>query len=166
VRTLFDTVELSVHDRLFTETARTWVNIPEITDVSHFVAMPFSCSCSADHGPKKRAPYLGEHTESFLRQGWSPRTKEAAPAPRPARATRSTAPATGAPLQGVTVVELSDVGTVASSACVMLADLGASVLKVEPPQGDCWRTRDSRFFTQLNRGKAPRCLPHASRPRC
>ena len=44
-------------------------------------------------------------------------------------------------------------------ATMLLADLGADVVKVEPPRGDEWRRYDpfqegeSRYFYALNRGK-------------
>ena len=44
-------------------------------------------------------------------------------------------------------------------ATMLLADLGADVVKVEPPSGDEWRRYDpfedgeSRYFYALNRGK-------------
>ena len=44
-------------------------------------------------------------------------------------------------------------------ATMLLADLGADVVKVEPPTGDQWRRYDpfedgeSRYFYALNRGK-------------
>jgi crotonobetainyl-CoA:carnitine CoA-transferase CaiB-like acyl-CoA transferase len=59
-------------------------------------------------------------------------------------------------LQGVRVVELSTVIT-APLTGLMLADLGADVLKVEPPQGDPFRTfRGEQYspnFVAYNRGK-------------
>eukprot|EP01048_Picozoa_sp_COSAG05_P029043 COSAG05_NODE_9342_length_630_cov_1.259887_1_plen_152_part_10 len=56
-------------------------------------------------------------------------------------------------LKGVRVVELSMV-LAAPMACAMLADMGAEVVKVEPPSGEIWR-RDGppEQFQQLNRGK-------------
>ena len=59
-------------------------------------------------------------------------------------------------LKGVRVVELSTVIT-APLTGLMLADLGADVLKVEPPQGDPFRTfRGEQYspnFVAYNRGK-------------
>src|SRR3546814_9761438 len=43
--------------------------------------------------------------------------------------------------------------------CQILADLGADVIKVEPPQGEPWRLQgqfvplESKVFQSLNRGK-------------
>ncbi|GIU93962.1 MAG: CoA transferase [Gaiellaceae bacterium] len=62
------------------------------------------------------------------------------------------------PLEGVRVVELAQY--VAGPLCgVLLADLGAEVVKVEPPGGDGYRHVQpvapgvGRFFVPLNRGK-------------
>ena len=71
------------------------------------------------------------------------------------------------PLAGVRVVEMSHV--LAAPTCgLMLADLGAEVIKVErPPRGDTqrWDTaeedrlgRESASFVQVNRGKKSVCL--------
>jgi crotonobetainyl-CoA:carnitine CoA-transferase CaiB-like acyl-CoA transferase len=62
------------------------------------------------------------------------------------------------PLEGFRVL---DYGQYVASpfATMLLADLGADVVKVEPPQGDEWRRYDpfadgeSRYFYALNRGK-------------
>lgn len=62
------------------------------------------------------------------------------------------------PLEGVRVVEYAQY--VAGPLCgVLLADLGAEVVKVEPPGGDAYRyvmpVADGvgRYFLPLNRGK-------------
>ena len=66
------------------------------------------------------------------------------------------------PLHGVTVLEFSEV-IAAPSAGMMLADMGADVIKVEPPWGEQWRLNqqivplESRGFIAVNRGK--RSLP-------
>ncbi|MDP6822566.1 MAG: CoA transferase [Dehalococcoidia bacterium] len=63
------------------------------------------------------------------------------------------------PLDGVKVVEFTEIiaGPVSG---VMLSDLGADVIKVEPPWGDPWRDgggpfakNESRAFIAVNRGK-------------
>ena len=54
-------------------------------------------------------------------------------------------------LAGVTVVELATV-IAAPSACALLADHGANVIKVERPGGDSWRNGLSMFEND-NRGK-------------
>ena len=66
---------------------------------------------------------------------------------------------THAPLAGVKVVELSSV-LMGPWACQILGDLGAEVIKVEPPAGDSTRNIGparhpgmSAFFLNLNRNK-------------
>lgn len=66
------------------------------------------------------------------------------------------------PLDGVKVLEFSEV-IAAPSAGMILADMGADVIKVEPPWGEQWRLNaqiaplESRGFIAVNRGK--RSLP-------
>lgn len=62
------------------------------------------------------------------------------------------------PLAGVRVLEFSEI--IAAPFCgMLLADMGADVIKVEPPGGEPWRgaqplgLRESRWFISLNRGK-------------
>jgi len=63
------------------------------------------------------------------------------------------------PLRGIRVVELG--ALVAAPYCgMLLADLGADVIKVEPPEGDMARQfapfvdgGESAFFLSVNRGK-------------
>jgi crotonobetainyl-CoA:carnitine CoA-transferase CaiB-like acyl-CoA transferase len=64
-------------------------------------------------------------------------------------------------LAGVRVLEFSQV--VAAPFCgMLLADLGAEVIKIEPPGGEPWRAMspfapfESRRFLSLNRGKQAR----------
>lgn len=72
-----------------------------------------------------------------------------------------------APLAGIRVLELANV--LAGPSCgQFLAELGADVLKLEPPQGDVTRTwllpdeqpdaRRSAYFCAANWGKQSRCL--------
>ncbi|MCE7927453.1 MAG: CoA transferase [Dehalococcoidia bacterium] len=63
-----------------------------------------------------------------------------------------------APLEGIVVVDFTEY--VAGPYCtMMLADMGAEVLKVEPFEGDHWRRqqpvagRESRYYIGVNRGK-------------
>jgi crotonobetainyl-CoA:carnitine CoA-transferase CaiB-like acyl-CoA transferase len=62
------------------------------------------------------------------------------------------------PLDGLRVLDYGQY-VAAPFATMLLADLGADVVKVEPPQGDQWRRYDpfepgeSRYFYALNRGK-------------
>ena len=67
-------------------------------------------------------------------------------------------PATG-PLAGLKVIEICT--TIAGPACArLLADFGADVIKVEPPQGDTFRKTgetflgdDAAYFLTMNRNK-------------
>src|SRR5207245_11050976 len=68
-----------------------------------------------------------------------------------------TASAAG-PLTGVTVLDLCSY-LAGPYGCTLLADLGATVIKIESPQGDMLRqfpsslAGESRFFLGTNRGK-------------
>ncbi|WP_063058867.1 CaiB/BaiF CoA transferase family protein [Nocardia sienata] len=61
------------------------------------------------------------------------------------------------PLSGIRVLE---VGTMLAGpyATMMLADLGAEVVKLEPPGGDISRKVGDSYFASLNRGKRSICL--------
>ena len=67
------------------------------------------------------------------------------------------------PLDGVTVLDLCSY-LAGPYGCTLLADLGATVIKIEPPQGDMLRQfpsslpDESRFFLGANRGKRAICL--------
>lgn len=119
--------------------------------LAYVSAMPWTASNSTQHGIKTPAPHLGEHTKSFLKKGWS----EIAPEAAIKKALPGTTPQSRtAPLAGVTVIEVSRSSSVTGSAAtVQMADMGATVIKIEPLSGDPWRTRDARFYEQLNRGK-------------
>ena len=62
------------------------------------------------------------------------------------------------PLDGITVLDLCSY-LAGPYGCTLLADLGADVIKIEPPQGDMLRqfpsslAGESRFFLGTNRGK-------------
>jgi crotonobetainyl-CoA:carnitine CoA-transferase CaiB-like acyl-CoA transferase len=64
----------------------------------------------------------------------------------------------GLPLSGLRVLDYGQY-VAAPFATMLLSDLGADVIKVEPPRGDEWRRYDpfrpgeSRYFYALNRGK-------------
>lgn len=65
-----------------------------------------------------------------------------------------------APLAGLTVVEFTHM-VMGPSVGVILADLGAEVIKVEPPEGDRTRTllgSGSGYFPMFNRNKRSICL--------
>jgi crotonobetainyl-CoA:carnitine CoA-transferase CaiB-like acyl-CoA transferase len=62
------------------------------------------------------------------------------------------------PLAGVRVLDCSEI--IAAPFCAMLlSDMGADVIKVEPPEGESWRLQnqfmpgESKSFMSLNRGK-------------
>jgi crotonobetainyl-CoA:carnitine CoA-transferase CaiB-like acyl-CoA transferase len=61
-------------------------------------------------------------------------------------------------LDGIKVLEFSEI-IAAPFAGMHLADMGADVLKIEPPSGDPWRSMgqfapgENRYFIALNRGK-------------
>src|SRR5690349_21561337 len=61
------------------------------------------------------------------------------------------------PLAGIKVLE---VGTMLAGpyATMMLADLGAEVIKIEPPEGEISRQVGDSYFASLNRNKRSVCL--------
>ncbi len=62
------------------------------------------------------------------------------------------------PLNGIRVLEFSQI-IAGPFGCQNLADMGAEVIKVEPPEGEAWRQfsqfmpGESKWFQSLNRGK-------------
>src|SRR5919106_4430364 len=62
------------------------------------------------------------------------------------------------PLNGIRVLEFGQI-IAAPLGCQLLSDLGAEVIKVEPPEGEPWRhnasfmPNESKTFQTLNRGK-------------
>ncbi|BCO34378.1 CoA transferase [Mycobacterium heckeshornense] len=62
-----------------------------------------------------------------------------------------------APLAGIRILE---VGTMLAGpyATMLLADLGAEVIKIEPPGGEISRQVSDSYFASLNRNKASICL--------
>ncbi len=64
----------------------------------------------------------------------------------------------GGPLNGIRVLEFSQI-IAGPFGCQNLADMGAEVIKVEPPEGEAWRQfsqfipGESKWFQSLNRGK-------------
>jgi crotonobetainyl-CoA:carnitine CoA-transferase CaiB-like acyl-CoA transferase len=67
-----------------------------------------------------------------------------------------TSPAPG-PLAGIRVIEVG-VMLAGPYATMMLADLGAEVIKVEPPGGEISRQVSDSYFASLNRNKRNVCL--------
>jgi CoA:oxalate CoA-transferase len=70
---------------------------------------------------------------------------------------RSAMSASDGPLAGIRILE---VGTMLAGpyATMMLADLGAEVIKIEPPGGEISRQVGDSYFASLNRGKRSVCL--------
>ncbi|ABK72350.1 CaiB/BaiF CoA transferase family protein [Mycolicibacterium smegmatis] len=66
-----------------------------------------------------------------------------------------------APLAGIRVIEVG-VMLAGPYATMMLADLGAEVIKIEPPGGEISRQVGDSYFASLNRGKRSLCLDLAS----
>jgi formyl-CoA transferase len=77
---------------------------------------------------------------------------------------------TSGPLAGIRVLDLTQV-IAGPLGCMLLADLGAEVIKVEPPEGEPWRLtgqffpNESKAYQSLNRGKQSLVLD-LSRPEC
>lgn len=75
------------------------------------------------------------------------------------------------PLRGVRVIELT-FGLAGPLAGMHLGDLGAEVVKIEPPAGDEWREHEavpghpgrSRHYMQANRNKRALCLDLTAEP--
>ncbi|MBJ7383425.1 MAG: CoA transferase [Mycolicibacterium sp.] len=66
-----------------------------------------------------------------------------------------------APLAGIRILEVG-VMLAGPYATMMLADLGAEVIKVEPPGGEISRQVSDSYFASLNRNKRSVCLDLAS----
>jgi CoA:oxalate CoA-transferase len=62
-----------------------------------------------------------------------------------------------APLAGIKIIEVG-VMLAGPYATLMLADLGADVLKIEPPGGEISRQVSDSYFASLNRNKRSLCL--------
>src|SRR4029078_9630163 len=65
------------------------------------------------------------------------------------------------PLAGIRILEVG-VMLAAPSATMLLADLGAEVIKIEPPGGEISRQVSDSYFASLNRNKRSVCLDLAS----
>lgn len=93
------------------------------------------------------APKLAGDTATAIIERWRTERRTARAASRTHRAS---------PLEGVVVLDLG--GFIAgANGSMMLSDLGADVIKVEPPEGDGWRAAGLAFFGS-NRGKRGVCM--------
>jgi crotonobetainyl-CoA:carnitine CoA-transferase CaiB-like acyl-CoA transferase len=97
------------------------------------------------------APLLGQHTQEVLAG-----LAGAAPEPASAEAFPPVNMPEGA-LNGVTVIDLSTYAA-APGGPGILADLGARVIKVEPPEGEPMSSSLGDLFFKLHRGKERICL--------
>jgi crotonobetainyl-CoA:carnitine CoA-transferase CaiB-like acyl-CoA transferase len=96
------------------------------------------------HGP---APRLAGEDARVIIEHWRKEQRERSQA---AEAIRSS------PLEGVVVLDLG--GFIAgANGSMMLSDLGADVIKIEPREGDGWRAAGLAFFGS-NRGKRGLCM--------
>ena len=64
---------------------------------------------------------------------------------------------TTGPLAGIRILEIGHM-LAGPYATMMLADLGAEVIKIEPPDGDISRQVGDSYFASLNRGKRSMCV--------
>lgn len=69
----------------------------------------------------------------------------------------SSLPPADAPLAGIRILEVG-VMLAGPYATMMLADLGAEVIKIEPPGGEISRELGDGYFASLNRNKQSMCL--------
>ena len=68
-----------------------------------------------------------------------------------------TGPTKTGPLAGIRILEIGHM-LAGPYATMMLADLGAEVIKIEPPDGDISRQVGDSYFASLNRGKRSICV--------
>ena len=102
---------------------------------------------------RRPGPWPGQDTERVLKEGWGPDDRVPAKGyfgPK--------GPMSKGPLEGVTAVDMTQ-GICGPYASLLLADAGARVIKVEPPEGDYARhfspplNGASAVFFHLNRNK-------------
>lgn len=96
------------------------------------------------------APLLGQHAEEVLASLEEPRSDSAREPFSP------TSLPQGA-LEGITIIDLSTYGA-APGGPGILRDLGARVIKVEPPEGEPMARNVMEIFIRINRGKERICL--------
>ncbi|MBI2165309.1 MAG: CoA transferase [Chloroflexi bacterium] len=104
-------------------------------------------------------PRHGEHTAEILDRGFGVFGQNGARKGSPRTAGGPSAADDGPPLAGIRVIDVSQ-GLAGPYLSLLLADAGAEVIKVEPPEGDYGRafapaskTGDSAPFLLLNRNK-------------
>ena len=68
-----------------------------------------------------------------------------------------------APLAGIRILEVG-VMLAGPYATMLLADLGAEVIKIEPPDGEISRQVSDSYFASLNRNKQSVCWTCGRRP--
>ena len=86
------------------------------------------------------------------------------PDPRGDFAARHRGPMTrGGPLAGIRILEVG-VMLAGPYATMLLADLGAEVIKIEPPDGEISRQVSDSYFASLNRNKQSVCWTCGRRP--
>ncbi|MSQ25052.1 MAG: CoA transferase [Dehalococcoidia bacterium] len=103
----------------------------------------FSATHSVVHTP---APVLGRHTAAVLEKAPSPAHRRS-PAP-----STSGADSMPYPLSGVTVLECATFYAAPFSA-TLLAEMGARVIKIEPPEGDPMRRNYASVYSKGMQGK-------------
>jgi len=94
-------------------------------------------------GIRGPAPTLGQHSQEVVSHPWQP----LAVLPPPT----GDGPSSGAPLDGIKVLDLGTIYAGPHNG-MLLSDLGADVIKVEPLDGDPWRAFAFGFLG-VNRGK-------------
>jgi len=120
---------------------RVEIDDPEVgATVQMGVPMSLKGTPGGIRGP---APLLGQHNQEVLSRSW-----QATAVTPPSNGDR---PSGGAPLDGITVLDLGTIYAGPYSG-MLLSDLGAKVIKVEPLDGDPWRGFAIGFLG-VNRGK-------------
>ena len=103
---------------------------------------------------RSRSPKLGEHTHEILAELGS-RSRRGTDRREPQQAAEETADvpeeSSAHPLEGLTVLDLTTM--INGPYCAkLLSEMGAEVIKIEPPDGDPWRIMGAGFVG-VNRGK-------------
>ena len=95
-----------------------------------------------------------------------PRRADRVEVPHPRGDRRAARPSsmTAGPLAGIRILEVG-IMLAGPYATMLLADLGAEVIKIEPPGGEISRQVSDSYFASLNRGKRSVCLDLSVRGR-